>query len=178
MTEVLIVDDEAMDREILRESVSSLGYRAEEARDGVEALERFRSRRHDVVITDLVMPRMDGIQLTDQLHEMDPLLPVLLVSGKAVHDLEAVAGRRGIAGYLPKPFPLRSLQDSLERAVEHRGLAVPEAAITVRERGDLVPYLVALSALILLLLLWLYGDHLLDLRALSHYVDTLQPAQP
>jgi CheY-like chemotaxis protein len=173
--EVLIVDDETGDREILRESVSSLGYRTEEAKDGLEALERFRNHRCDVVITDLVMPRMDGIELTHQLHEMDPLLPVLLVSGKSSHDLRAMAWSRGISGYVPKPFRLRSLQDTLERVVMQRGLAPPEGEPAVGGSADLAPYLLALAALAVLLLLWLFGDHLLDLRALSHYADNLNP---
>ena len=86
MASILIVDDEASVREILRESVSVLGHQSEEASDGMEALERFRAKRFDVVITDLSMPRLVGIELTRRLRRLYPNLPVMVVTGRTSLD--------------------------------------------------------------------------------------------
>lgn len=180
MAKILIVDDEAGAREVIRESVRVLGHEAEEATDGVEALERFRDRHYDIVITDLSMPRMDGIELTRQLHLMDPQVPVLMVAGRSSLDLEAMAWSRGVADYLSKPFRLSSLETTLERVVRSRGLEPPaEAAVVVpsgpiRRFSDLLPYLLVLSAMLMLLMLWLYWEHLLDVQALSHLVGGVE----
>jgi DNA-binding response OmpR family regulator len=177
MTRILIVDDEENAREVIRESVSILGYQVEEASDGLDALERFRDRHHDVVITDMSMPRMDGIELTRELHKVDPLVPVLMLTGRDSLDLKAMAWSRGIVDYLSKPFRLSSLEATLERVVQSRGLELPgttgfqASAMPIRKFSDLVPYLLVGGALMGLFLLWLFWDHLLDVRSLSHLVD-------
>ena len=177
MTRILVVDDEANAREVIRESICLLGYQVEEARDGMEALERFRDGRHDVVITDLSMPRMDGIELTHELHKLDPMVPVLMLTGKSSLDLKAMAWSRGVVEYLSKPFRLSSLEDTLERVMHSRGLELPEAAafkgaaVPVRRFSDLFPYLLVGAAALVLLMLWLYWSQMLDLQSLSHLAD-------
>jgi DNA-binding response OmpR family regulator len=171
------VDDEHDAREVIRDSVCLLGYQVDVAGDGVEALESFRDHRHDVVITDLSMPRMDGIQLTHELHKMDPMVPVLMLTGRSSLDLKAMAWSRGIVEYVHKPFRLSSLETTLERVIHSRGLELPEsaafqgAAVPVRRFADLLPFLLAGAALAALLLLWLYWAHVLDMKSLSHLVD-------
>lgn len=177
MTRILIVDDEASAREIIRESVCLLGYQVDEAGDGEEALERFREHRHDVVITDLSMPNMDGIELTHQLHQMDPMVPVLMLTGRSSLDLKAMAWSRGVVDYLQKPFRLSHLEVTLERVLRSRGLELPEAAafegavVPIRKLSDMLPYLLTGSALMALIVLWLYWEHMLDLESLSHLAD-------
>jgi CheY-like chemotaxis protein len=177
MTRILVVDDEPSAREVIRESVCLLGYQVEEASDGMEALERFRDGRHDVVITDLSMPRMDGIELTHELHKVDPMVPVLMLTGRSSLDLKAMAWSRGVVEYLSKPFRLSSLESTLQRVMHSRGLELPEAAAfegaeaPVRRLSDLLPYLFIGGAAIVLLLLWLYWNQMLDLESLSHLTD-------
>ncbi len=177
MTSILIVDDEPDAREVIRESVCSMGYQVDEARDGVEALERFRDHRHDVVITDLSMPHMDGIELTHQLHKVDPMVPVLMLTGRSSLDLKAMAWSRGVVEYLRKPFRVANLEATLERVIHSRGLELPEAAafkgtaVPIRKLSDMLPYILAGAALMALILLWLYWDQMLDLKSLSHLVD-------
>jgi DNA-binding response OmpR family regulator len=177
MTRVLVVDDEPGAREVIRESVCLLGYQVDEAEDGVEALERFRDGHHDVVITDLSMPRMDGIQLTHELHKVDPMVPVLMLTGRSSLDLKAMAWSRGIVEYVKKPFRLSKLEATLERVIHSRGLELPETAafqgssVPIRKLSDLLPYLLAGAALAAVILLWLYWDHVLDMKSLSHLVD-------
>ena len=180
MTKILIVDDEELARGVVRESVSLLGYEVDEAADGIEALERFRSEHHDVVITDLTMPRMDGIELTRELHKVDPLVPVLMLTGRTSLDLKAMAWSRGVVEYLSKPFPLSSLETTLKRVIRSRGLELPEeaafagGAVRVNAVTQLLPYLLVGSAVILVLLLWFFWGHLLDVNALSRLVDGLE----
>ncbi len=177
MTRILIVDDEPNARAVIRESVCLMGYQVDEARDGVEALERFRDHHHDVVITDLAMPHMDGIELTHQLHKVDPMVPVLMLTGRSSLDLKAMAWSRGVVEYLRKPLRLSSLEATLERVVHSRGLELPEAAafqgtgVPIRKLTDVLPYILAGAALMALILLWLYWDTMLDMKSLSHLVD-------
>ncbi len=180
MTKILIVDDEASAREIVRESVSLLGYEVDEASDGLDALERFRDGHHDVVITDLTMPRMDGIELTRELHKVDPLVPVLMLTGRTSLDLKAMAWSRGVVDYLSKPFRLSALETTLKRVLRSRGLELPEDAafaggmVRARTASQLLPYLLAGTAVALVILLWLFWEHLLDVNALSRLMDGLE----
>ena len=177
MTTILIVDDEPDARAVIRESVRLMGYQVDEACDGVEALERFRDHHHDVVITDLSMPHMDGIELTHELHKVDPMVPVLMLTGRSSLDLKAMAWSRGVVEYLRKPLGLSNLEATLERVIHSRGLELPEAAafegtaVPIRKLSDMLPYILTGAALMALILLWLYWDHMLDMKSLSHLVD-------
>lgn len=118
MARVLIVEDDPGVRDLLCEALRGLGHEAEAAGDGVAALHRFGERRFDVVLTDLVMPRMDGIELTGRLRAVDPQLPVLMLTGQGSLDLMARAVNRGIADYIRKPFRLASLEQALARVLD------------------------------------------------------------
>src|SRR5262249_25076260 len=77
---VLIVDDESLSREFLMEAVQALGCRADAVPDGSQALERLRSRSYDLLITDLRMPGIDGLELIKQALSASPGLPTVLLT--------------------------------------------------------------------------------------------------
>ncbi len=118
--EILLVDDEEPIRQLAIEFLAMLGYRGSTAHSPVEALALVRSDplRFAVVITDLTMPGMTGVQLASELRTIRPGLPVLLSSG----DLQAIeqAGQApGIAGVLPKPYTLEALGAALQKSLPH-----------------------------------------------------------
>ena len=83
---VLIVEDEENERTGLAELVSSWGYRAETARDGVDGLEKAAQSNPSIVVTDLKMPRMGGIELLERLGEQSQAMAVILVTAQGTID--------------------------------------------------------------------------------------------
>jgi two-component system, NtrC family, response regulator HydG len=121
---VLVVDDEAGARAGLKQLLEAHGYAVTVAEDGVVALERMGELPPDVVITDLDMPNMDGMQLLARLREQDRELAVI-VSTSAVDVQSAVAAMRaGATDYITKPVEFDELVLSIERAIEHRNIRV------------------------------------------------------
>jgi DNA-binding NtrC family response regulator len=121
---VLIVDDEPDMLENCTRILSPQGYRcitAENGRAGLALLERARP---DVLLTDLKMPEMDGMTLLRHAHELDPALPVIMITGFATIESAVDAVKEGAFDYLPKNFSVDQLRLSVERALRHRGLQV------------------------------------------------------
>jgi len=117
---VLVVDDDASARGGLEKLLRSEGYVVDTAESGAAALERAAEAPPDVVVTDLKMPNMDGIELLQKLREQDPTLPVIVAT--SFQDLHsAVRGMRaGAEDYLTKPIDFEALTVTLERALERR----------------------------------------------------------
>ena len=143
-TRVLVVDDDQHERLNLVEMISGMGYAAETAADGQEALEKIGLAPVDVILTDLMMPRMDGFDLLRTLLGRGDLTPAIVLTGfgsidqavSVVHDLRAF-------WFLEKPAQAGVLGTLLERALAHQGL-VKETARLQRQLsyqgflGDLV----------------------------------------
>ena len=81
MSNILIIDDEKAIRKTLSEILSYEGYKIEEAGDGEEGLKRFREKSYDVVLCDIKMPKLDGIEFLDKARESNPDIPVIMISG-------------------------------------------------------------------------------------------------
>jgi CheY-like chemotaxis protein len=111
---VLFVDDEPALADISCRMLTRLGYQVDVRTSPVEALEAFRVHpsRYDLVITDLTMPQMTGLQLARRLIAIRPELPVILCTGFGDQDTEARAGASGIRTVLLKPLILRDLAEA------------------------------------------------------------------
>ena len=120
---ILIVDDEPAARSGLSKLLTSEGYDVVMSSDGPSALATAAERAPDVVVTDLRMPGMDGVELMRQLHQQAPHLPVILAT--AITDLGATvaAMRAGAEDYVPKPIEIEALVLAIERALARRDLA-------------------------------------------------------
>jgi len=123
VTRVLIVEDEPQERNSLSDKVSALGYAVETAEHGEEALEKLSSCMIDVIITDLMMPRMDGIQLLQELLTRGDLTPVIVLTslGSVDKAVSIVKDYRAF-WYLEKPAQVTVLAPLLERAVRQKSL--------------------------------------------------------
>ncbi len=106
---ILVVDDDRAVRESLRRSLSFNGYSVELAQDGVEALDLITNDRPDAVVLDVMMPRLDGLEVCRQLRSTGDDLPILVLTARDSVS-ERVAGLdAGADDYLPKPFALEEL---------------------------------------------------------------------
>lgn len=136
---VLVVDDELGARTALRELLKSQGYEVDLAADGVAALERLAELPPDIVVTDLDMPRMGGLQLLEELRTRDRDLPVVVVTSAAELRLAVEAMRVGASDYLTKPVDFDELVLAMSRALEQRDIRIENENLRrqVREqRGD------------------------------------------
>lgn len=121
---ILIVDDEEPIRDVLAGLLESAGYQCTTAPNGSEGLKKLESGGFALVLSDILMPEMNGLQFLMQVRQRDPDLPVILVT--AMHDISAAIGaiRSGAYDYLLKPFERDQLHLSVRRALEHRRLVL------------------------------------------------------
>lgn len=115
---VLIIEDDPMTRRSLERVISKEGYDVIAATDGYEGLNLFRSERPSVVITDLKMPKIDGMEIMYTVKHLAPETEVILITGHGDYDTAILALRQGALDYLKKPVDLDKLILSLGRAQE------------------------------------------------------------
>ena len=114
---ILVVDDERGQREILEMILSSEGYDVMTASSGEAALKIVKDKRFDLVLTDLKMTGMDGIELLQRLLAYDSSIIVILLTAHGSIDSAKDALRRGAFDYLEKPYDRETLLDTIRRAL-------------------------------------------------------------
>jgi len=118
---ILVVDDEPQIARVLRMALESNGYEVIVARDGVDALEKFIKQAPELVITDLSMPAMDGIELTRTIRQRSQT-PIIVLSVKDAEAMKVSALDEGADDYITKPFSIQELlarvRSSLRRTVQ------------------------------------------------------------
>ncbi|HLJ25580.1 MAG TPA: sigma-54 dependent transcriptional regulator [Candidatus Angelobacter sp.] len=132
---VLIVEDEENERSGLAELVSAWGYRTETAKDGLDGLEKVATWSPAVVVTDLRMPRMDGMELLHRIAEQPQQVAVVLLTAQGSIDLAVDAMKIGAYDFIPKPVDPARLKQILQNAVRHRGTSL-ELEVTKRKLRD------------------------------------------
>lgn len=115
---ILLVDDNAVVRDMLVDLVGSLGYVADAASGGTEALALFDRNRYDIVLTDLLMPGMSGWEVLAAVRQRDPRMPVVIITGTpAVGDPRA--SQPGVA-VLKKPVDVKALNETIKEKLTQR----------------------------------------------------------
>jgi DNA-binding NtrC family response regulator len=132
---ILIVDDEANAREALDALLSEEGYQTATAADGVEALEVMEDLEPEVVLTDLKMPRMDGLELLEKGRRASPHAAFVVMTAFGSIDTAVEAIKRGAENYLTKPLDLDALTALVGRAMEKAKLSSEAAALRERLEG-------------------------------------------
>ena len=119
---ILVVDDEEAIREVVSTMLESKGYRCTAVSNGRAAQDHVKRTTPDLVLSDMIMPEMDGIKLLEWLRQYDPEVPVIMVT--AIHDISTAleAIRRGAYDYILKPFEKDQLFLGVGRALQHRRL--------------------------------------------------------
>lgn len=116
--QILVVDDEDGPQEVLRIALASRGFQVKVAKNGRQACQMFDSEHFDLVLTDLKMPGMGGIELLRQIRERSPETIVIFMTGYASLDSAIEAVREGAYDYLTKPFRIEELYIAVKNAVE------------------------------------------------------------
>src|SRR5581483_2979652 len=132
---VLIVEDEDNERTGLAELISAWGYRTETARDGIEALEKVTTWSPSIIVTDLKMPRMGGMELIERLDSQPQTMAVVVVTAQGTIDSAVEAMKKGANDFIQKPIDvmrLRSILQNLTTLVETR----TELEVTRRKLRD------------------------------------------
>ncbi|MBI5561948.1 MAG: sigma-54-dependent Fis family transcriptional regulator [Deltaproteobacteria bacterium] len=115
---ILITDDDPDVRELLIEAVRDWGYTAVVAKDGEDALVKLRMERYNIVVTDLMMPKMDGLVLLQRIKELDRDIQVIMITGYATIETAVNAIQAGAYDYIAKPFRLDELMIVIKKACE------------------------------------------------------------
>ena len=115
---VLVVDDDAGVRSLLAQVLTDIAsYHVDIAADGMEGLEKIRSSRYDLILTDLSMPRMSGMDFLQRSKEIDASVPVIVLTGLSSMEIAISAMRKGASDFLTKPFTLDRLIQTTERVL-------------------------------------------------------------
>lgn len=128
MSNILIIDDEKAIRKTLGEILSYEGYKIDEAIDGEEGLKKFKEKSYDVVLTDIKMPKMDGIDFLEKSRESNSDIPIIMISGHGTIETAVEAVKKGAFDYISKPPDLNRLLITIRNAIDRTSL-VSEAKV-------------------------------------------------
>lgn len=117
MTTLLIVDDEIMIREVIKEYGHSYGYKVLEASDGLEAMDIIKENEVDCVILDIMMPQLDGFSTCKKIKEQFDI-PIIMLSARAAEDDKLYGFELGIDDYVSKPFSPKELMARIKVVIE------------------------------------------------------------
>lgn len=120
MPRILLVDDDEMSRQAVQRMLERAGHTVESTGDGREAIDRFAAGEVDLLITDLIMPEMDGLEIIQEVRRKDPGARILAISGGGRVQAEeylSVARKFGAVEVLPKPFASQDLKAAVDRAL-------------------------------------------------------------
>jgi two-component system, NtrC family, nitrogen regulation response regulator NtrX len=134
MSNILIIDDEKAIRKTLGEILSYEGYKIDEASDGEEGLKKFREKAYDVVLCDIKMPKIDGIEFLEKSRESNADIPIIMISGHGTIETAVEAVKKGAFDYISKPPDLNRLLITIRNAIDKTSL-VTETKVLKRKVG-------------------------------------------
>ncbi|MCK5595754.1 sigma-54-dependent Fis family transcriptional regulator, partial [bacterium] len=113
---ILIVDDELKIRRILQIMLENENYKTEQAKDGIEALEKMEAEDFDLIITDMKMPNMNGIELLEQIQQRNNAPLVIMMTAYGTIQTAVEAMKKGAYDYILKPFDLEEMKITVDKA--------------------------------------------------------------
>ncbi|MEI9809662.1 MAG: sigma-54 dependent transcriptional regulator [Bacteroidota bacterium] len=132
MADILIIDDEKAIRKTLTEILSFEGYKIDEASDGEEGLKKFKEKNYDVVLCDIKMPKLDGIEFLQKAGESNGDTPIIMISGHGNIETAVEAVKKGAYDFISKPPDLNRLLITIRNAMEKNSL-VTETKVLKRK---------------------------------------------
>jgi two-component system chemotaxis response regulator CheY len=123
MAKILVVDDSGLSRRISRRILEEAGHAVTDAGDGLAALERYALDRPDVVLLDVTMAGMNGLEVLGQIRKLDPASRVVMATADVQASTRALAEAGGAAGFVGKPFTAEAVLRAVAAAMTGEGAA-------------------------------------------------------
>jgi len=136
---ILVIDDEATMRDSCRQALSRDGNRVEVAEDGLKGLAMLAKESFDLIILDLKMPGLSGMEVLKKIKDSDPEAMVIVITGYATVEFAVEAMKRGAYDFIPKPFTPDSLRVIVKRALDKRTLALENVLLRDELKASLGP---------------------------------------
>ncbi len=122
MSKILVIDDERSIRNTLKDILEYEKYSVDLAEDGIKGIEKVKGNSFDVVLCDIKMPGMDGIEVLEQLVQISPDTPVVMISGHGNIDTAVESIKKGAFDYIEKPLDLNRLLITIRNAMDKSNL--------------------------------------------------------
>ena len=126
MSKILIIEDEAAIRRVLLKIISeeNENYQVEEAEDGLLGVEMIKNNDYDLVLCDIKMPKMDGVEVLEKAKIIKPEIPIVMISGHGDLDTAVNTMRLGAFDYISKPPDLNRLLNTVRNALDRKSLVI------------------------------------------------------
>jgi len=126
MAKILVIEDESAIRRVLTKILSeeSENYQVFEAEDGVSGIEKIKNEDYDLILCDIKMPKMDGIEVLEEIKKIKPEIPIVMISGHGDLDTAVNTMRLGAFDYISKPPDLNRLLNTVRNALDRKNLVV------------------------------------------------------
>ena len=145
MAKILIVDDDRSIRRTLKDILEFEKYEVHEAEDGLTCLVKVKQDKYDIIILDIKMPKMDGMDAIDRLQEICPDIPVIMISGHGDIDTAVEAVKKGAFDFLSKPPDLNRLLITVRNGLDKSTLIVQKKTLQRKVKKSKVPEIVGTS---------------------------------
>ena len=122
MPSILVIDDKESMRQMLAKTLESEGFEVDTARDGEGGLDKAKEKRFDLILTDLKLPKMDGLEVLSSIKDLDPEVAVIVMTAYGTIETAVQAIKQGAFDFLTKPFDVDHLHVLIQRALENRRL--------------------------------------------------------
>lgn len=129
MTKILIADDEEKIREVVREYAQFEGFAVAEAFDGIDAVEKVKSEQPDVIVLDIMMPRLDGFSACKEIKKIKSDIPVIMLSARGEEYDKLFGFELGIDDYVVKPFSPKELMARIRVALKRKNAIEADAEV-------------------------------------------------
>src|SRR3972149_6894129 len=176
---ILLIDDEEMILDSLSAILLKAGYQVDGEKSGDEALDILKQRQYDLIITDIRMPGINGLEMVEQLKTFKPHQKILVITGYGSLETAVKAQHRGVSDYLIKPIDIKSLKNSIRRALRPaEETQVPDAKHLDKKLKDWMDYFLLFFHLFRILLQalmprWMYERSLM--RRSTVFERSLKP---
>jgi two-component system, chemotaxis family, chemotaxis protein CheY len=117
MAKILIVDDSSLSRRMLRRILESAGHEVQEAGDGIAALEQYFLEHSDLVLLDMTMAGMHGMEVLSKLRELDPKARVIVATADIQSSTKVMVKEKGASGFLSKPFDSEAVLGEVDKVL-------------------------------------------------------------
>jgi len=148
MAKILIVDDDKGIRNTLRDILEFEKYKVDESPDGLDCLVKIKQNKYDVIIMDIKMPKMDGMEAIDRIQVLSPDTPVIMISGHGNIDTAVEAVKKGAFDFISKPPDLNRLLITLRNAMDKSSLIVEKKTLQKKVSKNKVQEIVGKSSAI------------------------------